>query len=176
MTSSTSKQLKEEIKKIIAARMLLEKPITPAWIAHEVNNNYLDGLSEHEHKSHWLWCGYANVYNEALAVIRKMGEEENEGNTTQGTIVGFKRLQKFYVIKRNKESQMVPLEGKNRITRAEFRAKIGEMKTSYNGLGEHIEEMEDYLDNHYDACGEAEGETPKVVPIRSDDNTQRPTP
>lgn len=138
----SSNDLSTEIKQLVEAAIGQTKAMPADWIKMSVIARHpLPGNWTGDHRDFAVLCIHSHVRSEVKDALRKMKVREDLGDP-QITMEGFNRLQRAYIIERNNELVVVPLE---LCTTAELLAKAEELQAKIEGMAEHRAEILRYL-------------------------------
>ena len=91
-----------------------------------------------------LWSIRAVVTRAVEALMREVKASEERVDVQQLPLPGYDRLQRFYIVTRNDEQMLMPVD---RVTDDEFMVKISDMQRMRAGLDAHIKEIHDYMED-----------------------------
>jgi hypothetical protein len=130
-------ELLSEVAAIVEKTIEGGKPVRAAWVAKTIVDDH--GTEDIE----WLQrCSLELVRNAVRKVLRRYHPDEEGETDPQLTLPGYQRVQKAYLVRRRGQQVVVPIE---KLSAAEIRLKITELRRMADGCLEHGEELERYL-------------------------------
>jgi hypothetical protein len=141
-------ELENEIAALVDAEIGAGKPIAATWLTHAVVASHGeipdDGSGYHE------LCTYAHTRDSVRRVLRRY-EVKEEGPDPQVALPGFERLQTAYLVTRDKEQVIVPID---QLTDVEIDAKCTELDAMAKGCLQHADELRRYKAARAEAAAE----------------------
>lgn len=138
---TTQKDLSDEISQMIEEGIEAGLVMDPTWITDELVNRRHSGDT-----AFYRLCAAAHVRD----TVRKCLSDYKDtpiGPTEQLRLPGFEFLQKAYLIERDKQQVIVPL---NRCTNEELKQKIQTYKVMSEGCTKHAVELERYRQTRFE--------------------------
>lgn len=132
--------IRNEIRAVIDQRVSERETVQMSWLVRQVLHDHGIGPAI----DFPSYCAHETVWRETREVLRKMkGDEAEAGEQDrQAVLPGFVRLQRRYVVERDNEQVVVPLE---LMADGEVSAKATELRSMAEGCLLHASELEDYL-------------------------------
>jgi hypothetical protein len=128
----------DEIQTIVEVGISANRPTPASWLTNEVVASHPD--IKGRDTDWYVLCAYEHVRDTVRQVLRQYKGEEPE-SPPQLLLPGFKRLQRAYLVERDGEQSVVPI---NQLSDREILAKIREYERMAIGCTEHAEELRRY--------------------------------
>jgi hypothetical protein len=128
----------DEVKALVEAEIDSGKTIRPAWLTQAIvaTHDRIEGADRDWHRV----CSFGFVRSTVRQVVR-LYKPEAEPTDPQIVMPGFESLQKAYLITREKERVIVPIQ---QLTDIEIERKIAELEAMAEGCRAHARELRRY--------------------------------
>lgn len=139
--SYSQSDLTIEIKQIIEQGLATHVATAASFIAMAVVARHpLPSGWKGDHRDFAIVCIHNHVRSMVKDVLKTM--KAADIGDPQMTMEGFSRLQKAYIIERNKDLTVVPIE---QCSDEELLAKAAELRSKIEGMAEHEDEIHRYI-------------------------------
>lgn len=141
--SYSQADLTTEIKQIVEQALKDDVATSAAFIAmavvarHPLPSNWTG-----DHKDFAIICIHHHVRGLVKDVLKAMKASRDDITDPQMTMEGFSRLQKAYIIERNNDLTVVPIE---QCSDEELQAKADELQVKIDGMIQHRNEILRYI-------------------------------
>ena len=141
-------RLTSEVSAIVEDAIEAGRVAPASWLTQEVVSSW-DSLAESQgHGGHYILCAYEHVRAVVRKVVQRYKTTEDETDL-QLLLPGNERLQKAYLINRDSEQSVVPID---QMSASEIDAKATELRAMAAGCLKHAEELERYRDERFSAA------------------------
>lgn len=131
-------ELYEEVSQEIDAAIQEGKPVNANWLTHFIVQRH-SGIKGKDTEWYQL-CAYEHVRD---TVRQSIGRYRPEVETRRDVLLpGFEYLQNAYLVEREKEQVVVPI---NQLTNKEITSKITEYEKMADGCVKHADELRRYM-------------------------------
>lgn len=131
--------LVNEVSGFIEASLQNGRVMRSQWLIHEIISNH--PLVEFEQKDFYVLCAYGHIQKIVRDALRRYKPDLDKEPDPQITLPGFERLQKGYLVERDAESVLVPIE---QMSDREIDLKVAEYERMAEGCRLHALELRRY--------------------------------
>ena len=136
----SEKELTAEVAELVRRGLLEGRTVQTSWLANAVISRH--ELIEGDDKDFYVLCAWSHVRVIVRQVLRRYKAEPEAKTDPQIVMPGFERLQRGYLVDREKESVLVPTD---QLTDAELNAKANEYGRMAEGCRLHALELRRYM-------------------------------